>query len=333
MSKKKGRKVKYLVGVDVGGSKIMAGVFTHDLKQLHSVKIDTWVHRGPDAVLQRIIDCAKDAITGAGLKLSDVAAIGVGTPGIVNPKAGTVVVAPNLRWENFNLRSRLVKAFRRPVVIGNDCTTAMEGIYEVELRKKPRNALGMFMGTGLGGALVLGGEVYSGMGSIAGEVGHMVVERTGPRCGCGSQGCFEVFSSRTGIANRMRAKLQNGDASMLKELLAQDQKEPGTLRSEHLHDAIKQGDQLAERMVRDAAEYTGLAVASLINLLSPEVVVLGGGLIGALHEQIMPIVHDQVRSHALLRFLKEPKVFATKLGDRAGIVGAAVLARRAATGH
>ncbi len=333
MAKKKGRTGRFLLGVDVGGSKIMAGVFTSDLKQVHSVKIDTWVHRGPEAVLQRIVDCAKDAVVGAGIKLSDVSAIGVGTPGIVDTKAGLVVIAPNLRWENFHLRSRLSKALRRPVVIGNDCTTAMEGIYEVELRKKPRNALGMFMGTGLGGALVLGGRVYAGTGSIAGEVGHMVVERTGPRCGCGSQGCFEVFSSRTGIANRMRAKLQNGDASVLRDLLAQDQKEPGTLRSEHLLDAIKQGDKLTVRIVHDAAEYTGLAVASLINLLSPEVVVLGGGLIGALHEEIMPVVHDQVRTHALLRFIKEPKVFATKLGDRAGIIGAAVLARRAAIGH
>jgi glucokinase len=325
---KKNQRSDYLVGVDIGGSKIMAGLFTREFKLLESIKISTNAHRGGDDVLERIVGTIGDLLDARRLELRHVAAVGVGTPGIIDTKSGTVVAAPLLFWEKFALRKYLSRALKRPVVIHNDCSVAMAAIYDIELKRKPRNALGIFMGTGLGGALVLDGELYTGSSGIAGEVGHIVVEKEGRPCGCGSRGCFEVYSSRSGIADRMRDEVKKGTRTVLKDILAKDKKQPGALRSGTLRKAMKDGDKLAQRIVRDAAEYTGIAISNLINLLSPDVVVLGGGLIDALEDEIMPIINDQVQTHALLRFLRKPEVFATKLGDKAGITGAAVLARK-----
>jgi glucokinase len=318
----------YLVGVDIGGSKIMAGLFTRGLKLLDSVKISTHAQRGPDDVLERIVGCIEGLLDSRGLAMSDVEAVGVGTPGIIDNKTGTVIAAPLLQWERFALKARLQKALKRPVSVHNDCSVAMAAIYEIELKRKPRNALGIFMGTGLGGALVLDGHLYTGTTGIAGEVGHIVVEKNGPPCPCGSRGCFEVFASRSGIADRLRAEMKKGQTTSIKDILEKDRREPGTLRTGTLRTAMKSGDKLVRRTVHEAAEYTGVAIANLINLLSPDVVVLGGGLIDTLKGEIMPIIDERVEAQALLRFLKKPQVFATRLGDKAGITGAAVMARR-----
>jgi glucokinase len=325
---KKNRRKDYLVGVDIGGSKIMAGLFTNDLKCLESVKISTNAQRGSDDVLDRIVACIGDLCEARGLELSQVKCVGVGTPGIIDTKTGTVVAAPLLHWEKFALKSELSRALGRPVVVHNDCSVAMAAIYEIELKRKPRSALGLFMGTGLGGALVLDGALYTGSNGIAGEVGHIVVEKEGPPCGCGSRGCFEVFASRSGIAARLRDAIKKGHKTSLAELLERDKHQLGTLRSGHLRRAMKGNDKLVRKVVHEAAEYTGTAVANLINLLSPDVVVLGGGLIDALKDEIMPIINARVEKQALLRFLKRPEVFATRLGDKAGITGAAVFARK-----
>jgi glucokinase len=326
---KKKRQKDYLVGVDVDGSRIMAGVFTPALKLLKSTRNRTNVRGGGEAVLEGIVSSVRDLLEATDLDLDQVSAVGVGAPGIIDAKSGTVVVAPLLRWENLALKQRLADALGRPVIIQNDCAVAMAAIYDIELKRKPRNALGIFIGTGLGGALVLDGRLYSGSAGIAGELGHFVVEKRGPACGCGSRGCFEVFASRSGMADRMRAALKKkGARSRLADVLERDRKHPGTLRSGDIKKALKQGDKVVHKVVHEAAEYTGIALANLVNLLSPDVVVLGGEIIHTLKREMMPIINDQVQAHALLRFLRRPEVFASKLGEKGGMLGAAVLARK-----
>jgi glucokinase len=324
---KKRERTDYLVGVDVGGSKTMAGVFTPDLKLLQALKVSTKAHRGTDQVIQRIIDCIRDVVDSCGLRMAQIESIGVGTPGVVEPRSGTVVLAPNLHWKNVRLRSRLAQALRRPVAIENDSKAAMIGIHEVELKSKPRHAVGIFLGTGIGGALVLNGSIFGGVAGVAGEVGHMVLSVGGPTCGCGKHGCFEVFASRTGMVARLAEAVKKGERTILKELLQQERRERGVLRSGSFRKAIKSGDKLAARIVHEAAEYTGIAIADLIHMLSPEIVVLGGGVIGALEKQMMPVIRRTARAHSLLRFVHEPKIVATQLGDHAGVTGAAAIAR------
>jgi glucokinase len=203
----------------------------------------------------------------------------------------------------------------------------MLGIYEVELASKPRHVVGIFIGTGIGGGLVLNGEMYSGFNHAAGEIGHMVIDPAGPKCGCGNSGCFEALASRTAIFKRIQEAVSEGQKTLLTDMLRGELQD---LRSGHLRKAIRRGDKLVLKVVKQAAEYTGLAVANLVNLLNPEVVILGGGIIEALDETVMPRIEEIARARALPGTARGIRIEASRLGDNAGILGGAVLARRMA---
>src|SRR5262249_7353311 len=150
------------------------------------------------------------------------------------------------------------------------------GVYEVELKSQPRNVLGMFLGTGIGGGLIINREIYRGFTECAGEIGHMVLELNGPKCGCGNRGCFEALASRTALFQRIRTAVKEGQETLLTEMLGKDLED---LRSGDLRKAIRRGDKFVAQIVEEAAQYTGIAVANLANILGPQYVVLGGGII------------------------------------------------------
>jgi glucokinase len=212
-----------------------------------------------------------------------------------------------------------------PVFVENDCNLSMLGVYEMELDAKPRHAVGIFLGTGIGGGIVVNGQFYSGANHTAGEIGHMVLQVDGPRCGCGNNGCFEALASRTAIFKRIEDALKQGQKTLLTDMLGKDLQD---MRSGDLRRAIRRGDKFIKKVVEDAARYTGIAVANLMNILNPEIVVLGGGIIEALEEQIMPIIQRTALDHALAGTAKDVVIRASKLADDTGIVGGAVLARK-----
>jgi glucokinase len=201
----------------------------------------------------------------------------------------------------------------------------MLGIHEIELKGKPRHMIGIFLGTGIGGGLILEGNLYCGHNHAAGEVGHMILEVNGPKCGCGNKGCFEALASRTAIFNRVRSAVKNGQKTILTDMLGDELTD---LRSGDLRKAIRKGDKFVGQIIEEAAEYTGIAVANLINVFNPEIVVLGGGIIDALEDEMMAIIIETAGDYALPRTTKGIEIIASKLGDDAGIHGAAVLARR-----
>lgn len=315
-----------VVGVDLGGTKILAGVFTSQLKQLASAKLSTKAERGYELVVERINRCIRDAIDEADLSLKQVRAIGIGAPGAINPEIGQVIFAPNLKWKEAPLRQDLEKMLGVPVFLENDCNVSVLGVHVVELQSKPKNVIGIFLGTGIGGGLILRGELYGGFNRTAGEIGHMVLEVGGPKCGCGNRGCFEALASRTAIFRRLSDEIREGAKSYLTELLG-----PGEqivdLKSGDLRKALRKGDKLVEKVIEDAAEYTGIAVANLINILNPEVIVLGGGVMDALEDEMMAIIVATARDYAMAGTDKGIEIIASKLGDSAGITGAAVLAK------
>jgi glucokinase len=198
------------------------------------------------------------------------------------------------------------------------------GVYDIELERKPRNMIGIFIGTGIGGGLILEGKLYSGFNRTAGEVGHMVLEVTGPKCGCGNRGCFEALASRAAIFRKIQTAIKDGQKTLLTEMLGDDLE---NLRSGDLRKAIKRGDKFVEGVIEEAAEYTGIAVANLINIFNPEIVVLGGGVIQALEDEMMAIIVETATDYAMPGTTKGIEIIASKLGDDAGIFGAAVLAR------
>jgi glucokinase len=316
---------EYLMGVDLGGTKVLAGVFDSKLDLVGTLKVSTKSERGPEAVIERIARCVVEAVDECDLSLKQVKGIGLGAPGAVDPESGKVIFAPNLGWEDVALEKELKKKLDVPVFLENDCNICTLGVYEEELKSKPRHVVGIFLGTGIGGGLIVNGELYSGFNHTAGEIGHMVIDMNGPKCSCGNKGCFEVFASRSALFRKVQAAVKDGQKTVLTEMLGQDLKD---LRSGDLRKAFRRDDKLVEKIVEEAAEYTGIAVANLINLLNPEVVVLGGGLIEQLSDEMMPIITKRARSSVMPGTAKGIEIIASKLGDNAGIVGGAVLARR-----
>ncbi|HAM72532.1 MAG TPA: ROK family protein [Verrucomicrobiales bacterium] len=318
------------IGVDLGGTKILAGVFDRQLNLLGSYKISTKPQRGVDGVIERIARCVRDAVDECDLELSQVKGIGIGAPGSVDTETGTVLFAPNLGWRDVGVARELTKDLKVPVHLENDCTVSMQGVYEVELQSGPKNVLGIFIGTGIGGGLIIDGKMYHGFTGCAGEIGHMVLDFNGPKCGCGNRGCFEAFASRTALFNRIRTAVKEGQSTLLTEMLGKDLED---LRSGDLRKAIRRGDKFIAKVVEEAARYTGAAVANLVNILGPEMVVLGGGVMEALSESMLDVVIKTARERAMPGALKGVDIRASRLADEAGITGAAVLARSRVKGE
>jgi glucokinase len=212
------------------------------------------------------------------------------------------------------------------VFLENDCHICTLGLYEAEFKSKPRTMLGIFVGTGIGGGVIVDGQLYLGFNGTAGEIGHMVLEAGGPKCSCGNKGCFEALAGRGAIFRKIQTAVKDGQKTLLTDMLGDDLKD---LRSGDLRKAIKAGDKFVQRVIEEAAEYIGMAAGSLINVLNPEMVVLGGGIIDALGDQMMPIIHDTAQHYALNKMAGNIEIVASKIADDAGITGGAVLARRA----
>lgn len=316
---------EYLLGVDLGGTKILCGVFSEKLECLGRSKKSTKAQRGADAVVDRVAACVLEAIDECDLHVKQARGLGIGAPGACDPDSGTVIFAPNLGWKNFPLKKELEKRLNLPVFIENDCNLQTLGVYAKELQSKPKSLVGIFLGTGIGAGIIFDGKPFSGFNRTAGEIGHMVLQVGGPKCACGNKGCFEALASRSAIFKTIEAAVKDGQKTSLTDLLG-----PGLedMRSGDLRKAIKRGDKLVERIVEEAAEYTGIAVANVINLLNPEVVVIGGGLMDALEDDMMAIIIETAHDYAMNGTDHGIEILPSKLGDDAGITGGAVLTKR-----
>lgn len=318
-------KSEHVVGVDIGGTKIYTGVFNAAMECVGTARVSTKAQRGPDSVIERIVRCVLDAVDECDLALSQIKGIGVGAPGAVDTENGRVIFAPNLGWKDVSLKKPLEKELKAPVFLENDCNICALGVYDVELKRKPKHFVGIFLGTGIGAGLILNSEIHSGFNRTAGEIGHMVLEISGPKCACGNNGCFEALASRTALFRKIQTAVKDGQKTLLTDMLGPDLED---LRSGDLRKAIRRGDKLVDQIVEEAAEYTGIAVANIINLLNPEVVVLGGGVIEALEDEMMAIIIETAQEYSMSGTTKGIEILASKLGDEAGITGGAVLARR-----
>jgi glucokinase len=319
-------KQEYLIGVDLGGTKILAGVFTPQLKCLGKTKVSTKAARGPETVMNRIARCIEDAVDECDLRMEQIRGVGIGAPGAVDSGSGKVIFAPNLPgWTDVALKKELEKELKVPVFLENDGNICTLGVYHVELEAKPRQMVGIFIGTGIGAGIIIEGKLYTGFNRSAGEIGHMVLEVGGPKCGCGNRGCFEALAGRQAIFKRIQMLVKEGQKTVLTEMLGDDLED---MRSGDLRKAIKRGDKLVDKIVEEAAEYIGIGIANVINLLGPEYIVVGGGVIDALEDEMMAIIVETAHDYTLQGTSKNIEIVASKLGDNAGITGGAVLARR-----
>lgn len=311
------------IGIDIGGTKLHAVVAGQKCKVLARARKKVGKETGFDAVIERVGKVVRSVCDEAGVSLGDVAAVGVGAPSPILPD-GTAVHAPNLGWKDAPVGAAIGRMLERPCRVANDCDagTLAETVFGAA-RGAP-SAVGLFMGTGLGGGIVIDGQMICGDNHQAAEVGHMVVMHGGRRCGCGHLGCLEAYASKTGMAARIAEAADQGRASLLTE---RADGELPKLRSSLLARAYRERDELAIEVIDEAAEYLGVGVGNLMTLLGPSVVVLGGGVM----EAMGPVLLDRVRAAARQVAFPESSFEQTRielaaLGDDAVALGAVALA-------
>ncbi len=317
----------FMLGIDLGGTKILAAVVDHEGRVIGSAKRKTHAERGVDEVIDRIAKTARDAVADAHLEMSQIWAVGIGAPGVADYSAGVIEFAPNLdNWVNVALGPRLHNLLDVPVFVENDVNAGTYGEAAVGAARGYRSVLGIFPGTGIGGGIIIDGRLLRGAHNAGAEVGHMVVLIDGPLCGCGRRGCIEALASRTAIERDIVGEIHAGSSSVIGQLVDFDATEHIT--SGVLKTALDQKDPLVVNILERAAYHLGIFTGSLVNALDPECIVYGGGLIEACGDFLLPIIRD-----TMYRFLIRPvepeklPVLAAALGDNAVLLGAAMLAR------
>jgi glucokinase len=315
-------------GVDLGGTKIdVLLVRGADHSLVGEGRRPTPGDEGPKAVAAAIAEAVRDVTREAGVELETLAAVGVGSPGTVDAQTGTVARPPNLAsWKRpFPLASTLEAALGVPALISNDVGAAIEAELALGAGRRFASFLGVWWGTGVGGAVVQNGRRWLGRGS-AGEIGHMVVKLGGARCSCGRRGCAEAYAGRAALERRARKAQARGEKTNLFELAAK--KNYAHLTSSIWESALERGDALAVRLLDDAYRALGAAVASASNLLDLEAIVIGGGLGTRFGQAAADRIASEMLPH-LFASDRPPPVVVSELGDRAGALGAALLAERA----
>ncbi len=312
---------EYVVGLDIGGTKMMACVMDHKFKVIGRCRKKSKSAKKPDEKPEdRIVRIVRTAIEESGDK--PIRGIGVGSPGPLDPKDGVIIDTPNLGWKQFPLADVLRKAFDVPVLVDNDVNVGTYGEYAFGKVKDCDHVFGIFPGTGIGGAIIIDGKLYHGFSGSAAEVGHMTLEVDGPYCGCGKRGCLEALASRVAIASQIAALAARGDAPYIYKHCGTDL---ANIRSGVIAKSIEEGEKMVEGVVRKAAYYTGIAAGNMINAMSPEAVVLGGGLVEAMESLYLEEVDRALKVHAMPFLRKGVKVVAARLGDDACVMGAAYL--------
>lgn len=279
---------------------------------------------GPEEVLAAIERLIEGILRQENLEASALTALGVAVPGVVDPGIGRIIVTPNMTLSGMALGPHLETRYHVPVALGNDCNLGILGESWLGSARRASSAVGIFVGTGIGGGFVRKGKLWRGAREAAGEIGHIVMQIGGPRCGCGNHGCLEALASRTAIENQLRAAVDAGRKTALTELLEGNLK---VIRSSALRQALNRQDPLVTEIMRRTSEILGYACLTVRHLIDPEVIVLGGGVVEACSDYVMPIVENIVGSDQLPGARPGGRVLATALGDDAVSLGAVALAR------
>ena len=312
--------MRYVVGIDIGGTNVVAGTVAEDGSELLGlVSEPTFSEQGADAVLTRIVKLTRASMAAARGK--EIAGVGIGSPGPLNTKTGVVLLTPNLGWTNFPLRDRLTQALGLPATLDNDANCAIFGEWWRGAARGTNHVVGLTIGTGIGGGIVLGGEVYRGASDIAGEIGHMTIDSTGRLCKCGNYGCLEAYASGPAIAARAVEGIRPGADTSLPKYVNGDLSK---ITAQLVYEAAHDGDEYAREVVKDTAKFLGAGVASIINIFKPEVVVICGGVTLAGDRLFMPL-RAEVQRRAFKPAVDVCRIVPGELTGTAGVYGAAAV--------
>ncbi|MBI4408493.1 MAG: ROK family protein [Gemmatimonadetes bacterium] len=320
---------KWVIGVDLGGTNIGVGVLPIDggeVLALHS--LPTEPQRGAKYVVDRMVSMIEqsmqEVLARHGSARAAFAGVGIGSPGPLDRETGTVINTPNLGWRNFPLRDLISNAVGLPATLDNDANCATYGEWWLGAGREVDTLVGLTLGTGIGGGIVLDGEIFHGVSDAAGEIGHMTIDSTGRKCKCGNYGCLEAYASGPAIALRAVEGIEAGAETMLPDLVGGKLED---ITAATVYEAVVLGDPYANEVMKETAKFLGAGVANIINVLNPAMVVIAGGVTRAGDHLFVPL-RAEVRRRAFRSAEEACQIVAGQLPGTAGVVGAAAVFKK-----
>jgi glucokinase len=318
----------WVVGVDIGGTNLNVGVVPFDGGLPKAFRTEkTEVQRGAKFVVDRVVKMIKDAIRDVmeeqGCGSEAFVGVGIGAPGPLDRRSGTVISTPNLGWRNFPLRDLVQNAVGLPATLDNDANAATYGEWWQGAGRRVDTLVGVTLGTGIGGGVVLNGELYHGASDAAAEIGHMTIDSTGRKCKCGNYGCLEAYASGPAIAARAVEGLESGAGSILLDLAGDLQ----NITAETVFEAVVLGDPYATEVMHDTAKFLGVGLANIINILNPQMLVIFGGVARA-GEHLFEPLRTEVRRRAFRVAEQSCRIVSSELNGKAGVIGAVACYKR-----
>lgn len=315
---------KYSIGIDLGGTKILIGLVEKESgKVVSHIKKKTKKEKGPENIVRKMVEGVEELLEESGKSFTEISSIGIGSAGQIDRKNGIIIGAPNLDCYNLNLKEILQDKFNIPVFVGNDVEVATIGEQKFGAGKGCADFVCVFVGTGIGSAIVKNGHIIYGATGTAGELGHIIVDLNGRPCACGAHGCLEAYASRSAIETRIEGALKKGRKSCISEYL----EEGKAITSSMIRKSIEREDELVTQCVSEASEYLSGGLASVINLINPELIILGGGLIEAVDYFYKQTI-KKAKSKSLPVPAEKIRFSKTILGDYSGVIEAALLDER-----
>ncbi|MCH5202050.1 MAG: ROK family protein [Oscillospiraceae bacterium] len=315
---------KYKVGIDLGGTNIVAGVVDKDYNIIARAECKTAIPRPESDICDSMAQVTKEAIKKAKLKMEDISQIGIGVPGAVNPETKIVETSPNLLFQNWEVSKMMEERLNKAVKIENDANAAAWGEYLAGSAKGCRNAVAITLGTGVGGGIIIEGQLYSGSNFAGAELGHMVIVKDGKECGCGRKGCWESYASATALINMTKEAIRNEKAEFSYMLKAVDG-DLNNVNGKTPFDAMLAGDATGKAVVDKYVSYLATGIVNVINIFQPDILCVGGGVCRQ-GETLLAPVRAIVEQERITKHNDKQTVICTAtLGNDAGIIGAAFL--------
>lgn len=312
----------HYLGIDLGGTNIAAGIVSEDGKIINKLSTPTLPQRSFEEIIKDMAFLCNKLLSESGIDISEIQAIGVGTPGAVDNKKGVVLNAGNLGWHNADIKNEMSKYFRVPINIENDANAAAYGEYAV-CGIDADDFIFITLGTGVGGGIIINKKIYRGFNGAGAELGHCTLVHNGIKCSCGKAGCWEAYASVSALINQTREAIERNSNSLMAKLY----KECGEVNGRTAFDAAKAGDAAAQNVVKKYLEYVADGICSMINIFEPEVLLIGGGISKEGDYLLNPIV-DYCEKNWFCKNIRQTKIGIAALGNDAGIVGAALAVKQ-----
>jgi glucokinase len=316
-----------IAGIDIGGTKIAVALETLDGERIAARRLPTQVEIGAYAVVETVLQAIAEMLEE---NQAQLISIGIGCPSPLDIEKGLVMSPSNLRdWDNFPIVKLFEDRFKVPVILENDANTAALGEFVQGAGRGLQNIVYVTVSTGIGGGIILGGEIFHGVAAGAGELGHTIVQPDGVQCNCGSIGCLETVSAGVHIARRTREKLANGAASIMREMVA----DISEVSAKTVVEAVRRNDKLAVEIWDETCKFLAIGIANAITLLAPEAVVIGGGIAAATGDLLFEPLRKLLPQYVSMIPPEKINVIPAELGDESGVCGALMLAKKAISNY